>query len=378
MSVIDLRGNPVDDSAKNIVKIIEAAANAKKSQLDLEKTLMLDDIQRQRDRQDKQYESQNEMNQWQGMFDPPGVATSATPGEVVTPNNPWAGMRPQVGAGNTGTAKGIQSGFQSAMPPTQGALTASTNEQQVTSLPEIDGFQLPNPQTIVAAKRGKGIDFKDITYANIYKKMAAGTASEGERTWAKDYLGIKQDEKDRKRSKDYFDMSNKLRDDFDKLSKDYRLVRDSYGRIQASSQDPSAAGDLALIFNYMKMLDPGSTVREGEFATAQNSASIPDRIVGMYNKVRKGERLAPGQREDFVARANKLYESQASIQKKNIDLYSKRSEKAGVDPADVITDLDDFNANPETKDFATEEEAEAANLPSGTIIMINGRKAQVN
>jgi hypothetical protein len=34
----------------------------------------------------------------------------------------------------------------------------------------------------------------------------------------------------------------------------------------------------------MKMLDPTSVVREGEFATAQNAASIPIKIVNMYNK----------------------------------------------------------------------------------------------
>ena len=36
----------------------------------------------------------------------------------------------------------------------------------------------------------------------------------------------------------------------------------AYGRVVASAEDPSPAGDLALIFNYMKVLDPGSTVRD--------------------------------------------------------------------------------------------------------------------
>jgi len=34
----------------------------------------------------------------------------------------------------------------------------------------------------------------------------------------------------------------------------------------------------------MKILDPGSVVREGEFATAQNSAGIPERIRAKYNR----------------------------------------------------------------------------------------------
>jgi len=73
-----------------------------------------------------------------------------------------------------------------------------------------------------------------------------------------------------------FGDEDKLRDDFRSESKEFVKVRDAYGRIL--STDASAAGDLALIFNYMKILDPGSVVREGEFATAQNSAGIPERI----------------------------------------------------------------------------------------------------
>ncbi len=55
------------------------------------------------------------------------------------------------------------------------------------------------------------------------------------------------------------------------------------------------------------MLDPGSTVREGEFATAQNSGGIDTAIVNIYNKAREGTRLTPQQRKMFSNRANKLF-----------------------------------------------------------------------
>ena len=81
----------------------------------------------------------------------------------------------------------------------------------------------------------------------------------------------------------------------------------SFGRIKASAEDPDAAGDLALIFNYMKLLDPGSVVREGEFATAQNAAGVPDRITNLYNNVLEGTRLGEAQRKEFLDRAEKIY-----------------------------------------------------------------------
>lgn len=100
-----------------------------------------------------------------------------------------------------------------------------------------------------------------------------------------------------------------LRDEFTKLPavKTFAVQSESYARIAAASQDPSAAGDLALIFSYMKMLDPGSVVREGEFANAQNAAGIPERVAAMYNNVLNGERLTENTRADFLDRADKIY-----------------------------------------------------------------------
>jgi len=73
---------------------------------------------------------------------------------------------------------------------------------------------------------------------------------------------------------------------------------------RASAGEPiSAADDLALIFSYMKMLDPGSVVREGEFANAQNTAGIPERILNAYNRARDGTRLSDNQRNEFFRSA---------------------------------------------------------------------------
>lgn len=101
-----------------------------------------------------------------------------------------------------------------------------------------------------------------------------------------------------------FDAEKKIRDEYSKLTGDFVAVRDAYRRVNAS-QD-SAAGDLSMIFGYMKMLDPGSVVRESEFATAQNAAGVPDQIRNLYNRALSGERLNPDQRNMFRAQAEEL------------------------------------------------------------------------
>jgi len=103
------------------------------------------------------------------------------------------------------------------------------------------------------------------------------------------------------------ETETKFRNEYNNQTKPYQEVKSAYGRV-LSSED-TAVGDLSLIFGYMKMLDPGSVVREGEFATAQNAAGVPERIMNVYNKVASGERLNKSQREAFKGQAKGLYNS---------------------------------------------------------------------
>ncbi len=133
-------------------------------------------------------------------------------------------------------------------------------------------------------------------------------------------------------------QANKLADDFTRDSKDFISRAQSYNTILASAKDASPAGDLALIFSYMKMLDPGSTVREGEFANAQNAASVPDQIRNWYNRVRTGERLNPNQRKDFVGRAKGIFDGAKRLQDGTVRTYRQRAKISGVPEEMVIRD----------------------------------------
>jgi len=143
-----------------------------------------------------------------------------------------------------------------------------------------------------------------------------------------------------------FNQATKLRGEFTGITKPFEDQNQAYGRILASSQDPSPAGDLALIFNYMKVLDPGSTVREGEFANAENSGSIPSRIQAQYNKVISGERLAPEQRADFVDRAGRLFSQAAKQHKKTAEEFRQLAIRNKIDPKNVVFQRQTANVPP--------------------------------
>ena len=127
-----------------------------------------------------------------------------------------------------------------------------------------------------------------------------------------------------------------LRGEFINITKEFAKQNAAIGRVLASAKDPSPAGDLALIFNYMKLLDPGSVVREGEFATAQNSGGVDDSVRNFYNRILSGERLNEDQRSDFTNRAVILYDDAKSQHQKTIDSYTSLAERNKINPDDVI------------------------------------------
>lgn len=135
----------------------------------------------------------------------------------------------------------------------------------------------------------------------------------------------------------------KLRGEFTKRIGTFNEVHDAYGRViaaveqrEANPQNVSPASDIGLIFGYMKMLDPGSVVREGEFATAQNAGGIPDRVANLYNKALNGQFLTPEQRQDFVSTAERLYNQSRKSADQAADRFGRLAKSQKLDPANVV------------------------------------------
>lgn len=136
-----------------------------------------------------------------------------------------------------------------------------------------------------------------------------------------------------------FNETQKLRKEYLDRSKEFIDIRNSYSALQAVSANPSAAGDISIVFSFMKMLDPISVVREGEQATVRNAAGIPDKIRNIYNKALTGEGLAPDQRQDILNQAKTLYDKALEQQERNSKTYINISEKSGLDPNLVVPDI---------------------------------------
>lgn len=135
-----------------------------------------------------------------------------------------------------------------------------------------------------------------------------------------------------------FGNEKDLRTEFTTQMKPYVELAQAFRKVEAAALNPSAAGDISLVYGYMKILDPGSTVMQGEQATAQNAGGVPDRIRATYNKALTGESLADNVRLDFYSQARNLIESQRQMAADVGDRYKQYADAYKLDSNQIVFD----------------------------------------
>lgn len=125
-----------------------------------------------------------------------------------------------------------------------------------------------------------------------------------------------------------------LRKEYNVQTAPFKEVQSSYRRVKAS--ESTGAGDIALVYGYMKMLDPGSVVREGEFATAEKTAGIPSAVVNSYNKALSGKRLTEDQRKIFKRQAGALYNAALEGETTVRTGIERIAKKGGLDTGQIF------------------------------------------
>jgi hypothetical protein len=126
--------------------------------------------------------------------------------------------------------------------------------------------------------------------------------------------------------KEKFNQEEKIRKEWQGRSKMYSELQGTFNTLQASAQSANGPGDIALITGFMKMLDPGSVVRETEFATARDTAGLFTQLQNRLEKAQNGQLLSPQQRKEYVALSQKYLDSakkKADQEKKDLGIVVK-------------------------------------------------------
>ena len=114
--------------------------------------------------------------------------------------------------------------------------------------------------------------------------------------------------------------------------KAYQEMRSAYGQITDSLKQASPAGDLAAATKFMKLLDPGSVVRESELYMAMQASGALDRFVNYANMRLSGQKLTQEQRKDFQSLADKLYGTAVNTFNQKRGEYADLAETYGLNP----------------------------------------------
>lgn len=127
-----------------------------------------------------------------------------------------------------------------------------------------------------------------------------------------------------------------LRDSWQKAIKEPSAAFFAFEKVRESAALNSAYGDVALLTNFMKVLDPGSIVRESEFDMIANTGGLPVAIANAFRKSANGELLSQEQRDLLVtaAMANlKPYITEVETQE---NIFNAEALRQGVDAASVF------------------------------------------
>jgi hypothetical protein len=123
-----------------------------------------------------------------------------------------------------------------------------------------------------------------------------------------------------------FAQEEKIRKEWQGRSKMYSELQGTFNTLQASASSANGPGDIALITGFMKMLDPGSVVRETEFATARDTAGLFTQLQNRLEKAQNGQLLSPKQRSEYVDLSQKYLDSaqkKANQEKKDLGIVVK-------------------------------------------------------
>ena len=103
------------------------------------------------------------------------------------------------------------------------------------------------------------------------------------------------------------------------IYKDFNDMKSAFNQVVSAFKQGTPIGDVAGATKIMKLLDPGSVVRESELAIAMQAGGRLDRLQNYFNMWASNEKLTPTQRDDFQALANELYAAagQAYTQKRS-------------------------------------------------------------
>ena len=155
-----------------------------------------------------------------------------------------------------------------------------------------------------------------VTFENIMKLKRSGAASVSVDTGQKGFENK---------------MSAKKTFMSEPIYRDFNDMKSAYGQVISALDQGSPIGDVAGATKVMKLLDPGSVVRESELGIAMAASGRMDRLKYYFDNWASGNKLTPTQRSDFKQLSNELYAAAGQAYNQKRGEYLDFGSSTGVD-----------------------------------------------
>lgn len=138
----------------------------------------------------------------------------------------------------------------------------------------------------------------------------------------------------------------KLRNDFTKETSAFREIRQARDNVKNSLGQNTAGGDLSAATAIMKMLDPGSVVRESELGMAMNATGAIDRMGNYAQLLANGQRLNPTQRKEMLSLAASIFDTADNYYQQQKQTYRDMSQRYNLPVEFVVGKSTDESKQP--------------------------------
>jgi hypothetical protein len=120
------------------------------------------------------------------------------------------------------------------------------------------------------------------------------------------------------------------------IYKDFSDMQSAFKQVKSSLAQENPIGDVAAATKIMKLLDPGSVVRESELGIAMAATGKMDRLQNYVTNWTQGTKLTPTQRQDFQNLANELYAAAGQTYNNKRNEYVDFASKYNLDPTKAL------------------------------------------
>jgi len=145
--------------------------------------------------------------------------------------------------------------------------------------------------------------------------------------------------------------------------KSYKEMYTQNEGIMQSLLADNPVGDVGMVYQFMKTLDPTSVVRESEFGLAANASGFADRNepANLIRKVKDGRTLTPKQAQQMAALSQAYVKAKATVYNKSYQDYLNKYKKVWLAPEEA--NIGNITATTSTSDFTNMSDADIwANL----------------